>query len=179
MLCVKFGWNYLSVLYPGSREVFFAPWGHEIYSFGWPFLGHHYYIFTLYGPCPRGEKKIFFRNTSILHVLPQNCLPLEWGGGNEIYRLGWPIAMGWHPSSSVVHCLLTSSQDLPGQSWPILVCSICRVRRQGIVYFIPPPTPRGGNLGVNSCYFKMLHLKQLVNAVFETVGKSYTRNCYY
>ena len=29
--------------------------GHEIYNFGRPFLGHHYYTLSLYGPCPREE----------------------------------------------------------------------------------------------------------------------------
>ena len=26
--------------------------GHEIYNFGRPFLGHHYYTLILYEPCP-------------------------------------------------------------------------------------------------------------------------------
>ena len=33
--------------------------GHEIYNFGRPFHGHHYYTLRLYGPCPRVGKNIF------------------------------------------------------------------------------------------------------------------------
>ena len=33
--------------------------GHEIYNFGRPFLGHHYYIFGLSDLCLRVKKKIF------------------------------------------------------------------------------------------------------------------------
>ena len=29
-----------------------AQGGHEIYNFGRPFLGHHYYILSLYDLCP-------------------------------------------------------------------------------------------------------------------------------
>ena len=36
-----------------------CPRGHEIYNFGRPFLGHHYYIFGLSDQCLRVEKKIF------------------------------------------------------------------------------------------------------------------------
>ena len=56
-----------------------CPGGHEIYNFGGPFLGHHYYILGLSDQCLGGEKKIFLRNTSILHFLPQNYLPFGWG----------------------------------------------------------------------------------------------------
>ena len=36
------------------------PWseGHEIYSFGRPFLGHHYYIHSLPDLCPGVDKTI-------------------------------------------------------------------------------------------------------------------------
>ena len=37
-----------------------CPGGHEIYNFGRPFLGHHYNILSLYGPCSGVKKKIFF-----------------------------------------------------------------------------------------------------------------------
>ena len=36
-----------------------CPWGHEIKNFGRPFLGHHYYILSLYDLCLVEEKKIF------------------------------------------------------------------------------------------------------------------------
>ena len=51
---------------------------HEIYNFGRPFLGHHYYILGLSDQCLGVEKK-FLRNTAILHFLPQNYLPFGWG----------------------------------------------------------------------------------------------------
>ena len=35
-----------------------CPWGHEIYNFGRPFLGHHYNIFSLFNLCLGVEKKI-------------------------------------------------------------------------------------------------------------------------
>ena len=36
-----------------------GPGGHEIYNFGTPFLGHHYYILGLFHLCLGVEKKIF------------------------------------------------------------------------------------------------------------------------
>ena len=36
-----------------------CPRGHEIYNFGRPFLGHHYYILGLSDLCLGIEKKIF------------------------------------------------------------------------------------------------------------------------
>ena len=53
------------------------PGGHEIYNFVRPFLVNYFYILSLYGPSPGVEKKIFFRNTSVLHFLTQIYLPLE------------------------------------------------------------------------------------------------------
>ena len=38
-------------------------WGHKIYNFGKPYLGHHYYIFSLSDLCIR-RKKIFKRNNA-------------------------------------------------------------------------------------------------------------------
>ena len=57
------------------------PKGHGIYNFCRPFLGHHYYTLSLCGPC-FGVEKVFFRNVSILHFLPQNYTPLSWGLGH-------------------------------------------------------------------------------------------------
>ena len=65
--------------------------------------------------------------------------------------LRWPIAMDWHPSSSVVRRALhvtSSSQEIPGKSELNLVCSICMVRRQEILFH--EPHPKGGNFGVKS-----------------------------
>ena len=36
-----------------------CPRGHEIYNFGGPFRGHHYYILSLSNLCLGVEKKIF------------------------------------------------------------------------------------------------------------------------
>ena len=46
-----------------------CPGGHEIYNFGRPFLGLHYYTLSLYGP----EKKIFM-NISVYTITS------PWGG---------------------------------------------------------------------------------------------------
>ena len=43
-----------------------------------PYIGHYYYIRSLSHQSP-GVEKIIFRNTSILHFLTQNHLPLGWG----------------------------------------------------------------------------------------------------
>ena len=43
-----------------------CPGGHEIYNFGRPFLGHHYYTLSLYGPCSGVEKFI-----NITHFSPK------------------------------------------------------------------------------------------------------------
>ena len=54
-----------------------CPGGHEIYNFGRPFLGHYYYTLSLYGLCPRVEKKIFFSEIHQFYtLLPQNYFPL-------------------------------------------------------------------------------------------------------
>ena len=37
-----------------------CPGGNEIYNFGRPFLGYHYYRLRFYGLCP-GVEKIFFK----------------------------------------------------------------------------------------------------------------------
>ena len=41
-----------------------SPSGHEIYNFGRPFLGYHYYILNLSVPCSRDEKR---EREEILH----------------------------------------------------------------------------------------------------------------
>ena len=63
-----------------------------------------------------------------------------------------------HVSVVFWHCVLTSSQEPPGQLWPNLVCSICRVRRQKSINFIAP-TPRRSNLGVKKSVKLMYFLK--------------------
>ena len=52
--------------------------GHEIFNLGRPFIGLHCYALS---ECElfREVEKIFLRNTSIFHFLPQNYLPLGWG----------------------------------------------------------------------------------------------------
>ena len=63
-------------------------------------------------------------------------------------------------ASCVVRRALTSTQELLGQSWPKLVCSICRKRRQEFINFMAP-APREHNFGVKSVKF-MYFLKHLV-----------------
>ena len=52
-----------------------CPGGHEINIFGRPFIGNYYYTLSLYEPCPGVD--FFFKNTSILHFLPQNYIPVR------------------------------------------------------------------------------------------------------
>ena len=58
-----------------------CPRGHEIYNFGRPFLGYHYYIFGLSDQCLRVEKKIFKQNNAFSlydlygHTRAQEPLP--------------------------------------------------------------------------------------------------------
>ena len=51
---------------------------HEIYNFGRPFLGHHYYTLRLSEPCPWVEKKKYISFTRFT----QNYLPFGWGSWN-------------------------------------------------------------------------------------------------
>ena len=43
--------TYMATLYNKNP----CPWGHEIYKFGGPFRGHHYYILSLSDLCLRVE----------------------------------------------------------------------------------------------------------------------------
>ena len=52
-----------------------SPGSHELYNFGRPFIGHYYILFSLSDPCPK-VKKLFLRNTSILHFLSEILPPL-------------------------------------------------------------------------------------------------------
>ena len=70
-----------------------CPGGHEIYNFGGPFRGHHYYILSLSNLCLGVEKKIF---KEIMHfhymtymATPQHKNPCP--GGHEIYNFGRPF----------------------------------------------------------------------------------------
>ena len=50
------------------------PGGHEIYNFGRPFLGHHYYIFNLSDLC-LGVKKKIFKGIMHLHYMTHMVAP--------------------------------------------------------------------------------------------------------
>ena len=68
-----------------------SPGGHEIYNFGTPFLGHHYYILNLSDHCPNVDKKMR-RNIAFslyVHSLAQEPSP----GGYEIYNFGRPLVI--------------------------------------------------------------------------------------
>ena len=54
------------------------PRAHEIYNFGRPFLGHHYYKLSLYGPCPGENNKIFKEIHQFCNFYPQITSP--WRG---------------------------------------------------------------------------------------------------
>ena len=59
-----------------------SPGGHEIYNFGTPFLGHHYYILNLSDLCVGVKKKTLKRNYAFsLHDLYGHALaqePVPW-----------------------------------------------------------------------------------------------------
>ena len=61
---------------------------------------------------------------------------------NDIVTFRSPECYGL--ASAVVRRPLTSSQELLGQPWPNLVCSICRARRQEMVNM--PPYPSRGEV---------------------------------
>ena len=50
-----------------------CPGGHEIYSFGRPFLGHHNYIHSLSVQCLGVEKKNF---KEIMHFQYMTCMAM-------------------------------------------------------------------------------------------------------
>ena len=55
-----------------------CPGGHEIYKFGRPFLGHHYYILVFSDQCLEVEKKIFKKYSNFTLFTP-NLPPFKWG----------------------------------------------------------------------------------------------------
>ena len=66
--------------------------GHEIYKFGRPFLGHHYYILSLSDQC-LGEKKIS-KEIMHLHYVTYIAMPLHQNscpGGHKIKNFGRPF----------------------------------------------------------------------------------------
>ena len=61
------------------------PRGHEIYNFGRPFLGHHYYILGLSDKCPGVGKKIFKEVQQFYTSYPNITSSL--GGGSHLQFL--------------------------------------------------------------------------------------------
>ena len=66
-----------------------CPGGHEIYNFGRPFLGHHYYILNLSDIYIGGKKKIMHFHNMTCMATPQRKNPCP--GVHEIYNLGRPF----------------------------------------------------------------------------------------
>ena len=58
--------------------------GHEIYKFGRPILGNHYYTCNLSEPSPEVEKKIFKEIHQLYRLIPK--FPPLGVGGHEIYN---------------------------------------------------------------------------------------------
>ena len=61
-----------------------CPWGHEMYNFVEPFLGHHYYTLNLFEPCPRIEK-MFSKIPQFYTFCPK--ITSSWDGVHEIYNV--------------------------------------------------------------------------------------------
>ena len=71
--------------------------GHEIYKFGRPFLGHHYYTLSLFDLCLDVEKKIF-KEIMQFHYMTYMATPVHKNPcprGHEIYNFGRPF-LGHH-----------------------------------------------------------------------------------
>ena len=73
-----------------------CPRGHDIYNFGRPFLGHHYYIHGLSDLCLGVDKQIFkeimhFHYMTYVHAPAQEPLPQ----GSWNLQFGWPY-LGYH-----------------------------------------------------------------------------------
>ena len=58
-----------------------CPGGSGIYNFGRTFLGHYYYTLSLYGPCPRVEKKIIQEIHQYYTFFTPKLPSLGMGGG--------------------------------------------------------------------------------------------------
>ena len=74
-----------------------CPGGHEIYNFGRPFLGHHYYSLGLYDLRLGVEKKMV-KEIMHFHYLTYMTTPLlknPCPRGHEIYNFSWPF-LGHH-----------------------------------------------------------------------------------
>ena len=66
--------------------------GHEIYNFGRPFLGHHYYILGLSDLCLGEEKKIYKKNNAFsLYDIWPHPSTRTLARGREIYNFGRPF----------------------------------------------------------------------------------------
>ena len=63
-----------------------CPGGHEIYKFGRPILGHHYYILGLSDQCLVSREENFFKKYINLTLFTPKLPPLG-VGGHEIYNL--------------------------------------------------------------------------------------------
>ena len=66
------------------------PRGHEIYNFGKPFFGHHYYILGLSDLCLGVEKKIFKEIQQFYTFYPQITSPLGEGSWNLQFLVSLP-----------------------------------------------------------------------------------------
>ena len=62
-----------------------SPGGHEIYNFGRPILGHHYYILSMSEPCPGVKNKTFLVIPQFYNFYPQILSP--WGGGVMKFKI--------------------------------------------------------------------------------------------
>ena len=102
-------------LYPMPQHKNPYPGGHEIYNFGRPFLGHHYYIFSLSDLClgakERNSKGIMHFHYMTFMVMPQHKNPCP--RGLEIYKFGRPF-LGHH-----YYILSLSEHFLPQNYLPL------------------------------------------------------------
>ena len=95
--------------------------GHEIYNFGIPFLGHHYYILSLSEPCLRVRRR-FLRKLFFKLLIPKYP---PWDGGYEIHNFVSP-----YPTEAT-YTKLSDSGDLQNRYVFTYILSI-----SGIFLFI-------------------------------------------
>ena len=95
-----------------------CPGGHEIYNFGEPFLGHHYYTLSSPDLC-LGVEKMIFKKKMYFHYItymatPQNKNP--YSRGYEIHNFGKPFLSLYNYALSLSHSCPSIEEDFKRNS---------------------------------------------------------------
>ena len=85
------------------------------WNFGKTFFGHHYYVLNLFAWSLIGRREEdFLRNTSILHFLPPNYLPVGWGSWNCKFYVSLPYRC-YIPKLVKIGLVVFWDEDVNGQ----------------------------------------------------------------